>query len=98
MKPYVTTNKTPQENLYEDAPQEQSTSQHNTTTHEQQRTLDIQNLSNPSNVITNIQPSLTITTDPNLLDIPTRHLTEHERNTQQIDDTSTISTSKTNIT
>ena len=61
-----------QEDQYEDAPQEQPLAQHNTITPQQENTLTIQNFSDQSDVITNNQPSLTVTTDSNLLDIPVR--------------------------
>ena len=90
---------TPQVEQYEDASQEQPTLQHDTITHEeQQKTLTIQNLSDPSGVTTDKQSSITITTGSNSLDIPFGQIPEHEHNNHNQDDTSTLSTSNTNTT
>ena len=70
--------------------------QHNNLTHEQQTTVTIQKLSDPSGVTRNNQPSLTFIADSNSLDV--RQIIAQERNTQQPDDTSTTLASNTNIT
>ena len=87
---------TPQEEKHEYALQEQPTFQHDPRTHEQQNTILFQNLSDRSDITTNIQPSLIITTGSNLIDIPVRQITEPQHNNQNQDDIFTISTSNTN--
>ena len=63
--------------------------QHNTIKHEQQNTLTIQNYSNPPDVTTNNQASLTLRADSKLLNILVRQIIEQDGNNQQPDDTST---------
>ena len=76
---------------------EQSIAQRSPRSHEQQLTVTIQNRPDSPDVTTNNEPSLTITTDPNLLDKHVRQMTEQERNNQQPDDAFSISLSNTNI-
>ena len=73
------------------------TKHHDTFTHEQKSTNTIQNSPDPSDVTTNNQPSVTIKTASNLLDISVRQVTEFEHNTHTKNESTTLSTSNTNI-
>ena len=96
--PFQGQQNTPTEDQFEDAPQKQRLAQRSPRTQEQQTTLTIHNLSDPSDVTTINQPNLPNTKHCKFLDVPIGQITEQEGNNQQADGTSTISTSNTNIT